>query len=271
MNSWFELIAVFFVGTCVGSFLNVCILRWPLGTSIIHPASRCCACGVKIPFFLNLPIFGYLALRGRARCCGAHLDPRYPVVEALTAALGVGLWFLYPPKLFLVYAVLTAGLIVASGIDFDHLVIPDGLTLGGVVAGISLSYLIPELQDRTDPTDAMIRSSLSAALGGGFLWALAKTASWLLQKEAMGTGDAKLLATLGAFLGWISLPWILAVSSLLGTAVGIAMLFPRKQKLGVKIPYGPYLALAALLWLLGGKSLLSKYLLNNSALTGLSP
>jgi len=206
MTPWIEFIAVFFFGACVGSFLNVCILRWPLGISIIHPASRCSACGVKIPFSLNVPILGYVWLRGRARCCGAHLDPRYPVVEALTAALFVCLWFLYPPKLFLTYALLSAGLIVASGIDFDHLVIPDGLTLGGVVAGISLSYLLPEMQGQTDPTDAMIRSSLSAAAGGGCLWGLAKTASWLLQKEAMGTGDAKLLAALAAFLGWTALP-----------------------------------------------------------------
>lgn len=269
MNPWLEGIAMLGFGACVGSFLNVCILRWPLGISIVRPASRCSACGLKIPGYLNIPIFGFLLLRGRARCCGAHLDLRYPVIEILTAAIFTGLWFLYPPKLFLVYAVLTAGLIVASGIDFDHLVIPDGLTLGGVVLGVSLSYLLPELQDRTDPTDAMIRSSLSAALGGGILFVLAKTASWLLQKEAMGTGDAKLLAGLGAFLGWTALPWILAVSSMLGTAVGVAILLRRKQKLGVKIPYGPYLALASILWLLGGKTLAAKYLLNNSPLTGL--
>ena len=264
MNPWLDFFAVFFFGACVGSFLNVCILRWPLGVSIIHPASRCSACGVKIPFSLNVPILGYFLLRGRARCCGAHLDPRYPLVEALTASLFVCLWFLYPPKLFLVYAVLSAGLIVASGIDFDHLVIPDGLTLGGVVAGISLSYFVPEIQGMTDPTDAMIRSSLSAALGGGFLWALARTASWLLQKEAMGSGDAKLLAALGAFLGWTSFPWILSVSSMVGAGVGIALIFRRKQRLGVKIPYGPYLALAAILWLLAGQQIFSKYLFNKA-------
>jgi leader peptidase (prepilin peptidase)/N-methyltransferase len=164
----------------------------------------------------------------------------------------------------LAYALLSAGLIVASGIDFDHLVIPDGLTLGGVVAGISLSYLLPEIQGTTDPTDAMIRSSLSAALGGGFLWALARTATWLLQKEAMGIGDAKLLAALGAFLGWTSFPWILAVSSMVGAGVGMALISRRKQRLGVKIPYGPYLALAAILWLLVGQQFFSKYLFNKS-------
>jgi len=264
MTPWIEFIAVFFFGACVGSFLNVCILRWPLGISIIHPASRCSACGVKIPFSLNVPILGYFFLRGRARCCGAHLDPRYPVVEALTAGLMVCLWFLYPPKLFFAYALLSAGLIVASGIDFDHLVIPDGLTLGGVVTGISLSYLLPEIQGTTDPTDAMIRSSLSAALGGGFLWALARTATWLLQKEAMGSGDAKLLAALGAFLGWTSFPWILSVSSMVGAGVGLALIFRRKQRLGVKIPYGPYLALAAILWLLVGQQIFSKYLFNKA-------
>ena len=269
MNPGLETLAVFVSGACVGSFLNVCILRWPLGISIVRPPSRCAACGRKIPFSLNVPIFGYFLLKGRARCCGAHLDWRYPLVEFGVAMVFTGFWFLYPPKLFLAYAILVAGLIVASGIDFDHLVIPDGLTLGGVAMGISLSYLIPQLQDCIDPTDAMIRSSLSAALGGSILFTLAKGASWLLQKEAMGTGDAKLLAALGAFLGWSSLPWILAVSSLAGTAVGIAILLQRKQKLGVKIPYGPYLAAASLLWLLGGKTLVGKYLFNNSFPTGL--
>lgn len=268
MNPWVEGIVVFGFGACIGSFLNVCILRWPLGLSIIRPASRCPACGLQIPGFLNLPILGYFLLRGRARCCGAHLDPRYPVTEALTATIFTALWFLYPPEIFLIYALLVAGLVVASGIDFDHLVIPDGLTWGGVVLGITLSYLIPELQDCADPTDGMIRSSLSAAAGGAILYGLAKIASWILQKEAMGIGDAKLLAALGAFLGWSSFPWILAVSSLLGAGVGILILLGRKQKLGVKIPYGPYLALASLLWLLGGKGLSAKYLFNNSAFLG---
>ena len=269
MSPWLEFIAVFFFGACVGSFLNVCILRWPLGISVIRPASRCSACGVKIPFSLNLPVLGYFLLRGRARCCGAHLDPRYPLVETLTAALWVCLWFLYPPKLCLAYALLSAGLIVASGIDFDHLVIPDGLTLGGSVAGILLSYLIPEMQGTSDAADAMIRSTVSAAIGGGFLWGLAKTASWLLQKEAMGSGDAKLLAALGAFLGWSALPWILAVSSILGTVVGLILIFRRKKRLGVKIPYGPYLALAAMLWLLAGHQLVSKHLFNKPIYFGL--
>ena len=268
MNPGLETLAVFVLGACVGSFLNVCILRWPLGLSIVLPASRCSACGVRIPFFLNVPIFGYVFLGGRTRCCGTHLDWRYPVVELLTALVFVGLWNLYPPNLFLAYALLAAGLIVASGIDFDHLVIPDALTLGGVVLGILLSYLIPELQDCRDPADAMIRSSLSAVVGGAILILLAKTASWLLQKEAMGTGDAKLLAALGAFLGWSSLPWILAVSSLLGAGIGVIILLQRKQKLGVKIPYGPYLAIASLFWLFGGKVLCSKYLFNNSTLQG---
>lgn len=152
---------------------------------------------------------------------------------------------------------------MASGIDLDYLVIPDALTIGGVVAGISLSYLIPSLQGKEDAVDAMIRSALSASVAGGALWLIAKVASWLLQKEAMGIGDAKLLAALGAFLGWQSLPFILAISSLIGTIIGIGILKQRKQKLGVKVPFGPYLALAALLWLLGGAKVVAKYLPNN--------
>ena len=249
MTPWIETAAVFVFGACVGSFLNVCILRWPLGLSIVHPPSRCSACGLKIPGFLNLPILGWAILRGRTRCCGAHLDWRYPMVEFFTALVFTALWFSYPPELFAVYSLLVAGLIVASGIDFDHLVIPDGLTMGGVVLGISFSYVVPGLQGRTEPTEAMIQAMLSGFLGGGLLFLLAKTAGWILQKEAMGLGDAKLLAAVATFLGWKSLPWILAISSILGSIVGLSLLIQRRQKLGVKIPYGPYLAAASILWL----------------------
>ena len=248
------------MGACVGSFLNVCILRIPLGQSVVRPWSRCQACGLELPGFLNLPIVGYFILRGRARCCGVHLDPRYPVVELGTALVFTALWQLYPPLLFLVYAGLTAGLIVASGIDLDYLVIPDTLTVGGVVAGICASYLLPEMQNCQNPTDGMIQSVLGASIGGGILWITAKTASWLLQKEAMGIGDAKLLAAVGAFLGWRSIPFILVVSSFLGAVAGISLVKSRKRKLGVKIPYGPYLALAAALWLLLGKGILASFL-----------
>lgn len=252
--------AVFVLGACVGSFLNVCILRIPLGQSIVRPWSRCSACGLEIPGYLNLPILGYFLVRGRARCCGAHLDPRYPVVELGTALAFTLLWQFYPPLLFVVYAILTAGLIVASGIDLDYLVIPDALTIGGVVAGICASYLLPELQGCLHRTDAMIQSVLGATIGGGILWITAKTASWFLQKEAMGIGDAKLLAALGAFLGWPSIPFILVASSFAGTLVGIVILKSRKRKLGIKIPYGPYLALAAFLWLVTGRQLLHLFL-----------
>ena len=156
--------AVFFFGAILGSFLNVCILRIPLGQSIVNPPSRCAACGRRLPLGVNLPIVGYFILRGRAHCCGAHLDSRYPLVEAGTATALTALWLLYPPHLFAIYALLVAGLIVASGIDLDYLVIPDALTIGGVVVGISLSYLVPSLQGKEDPVDAMIRSSLSAAV-----------------------------------------------------------------------------------------------------------
>ena len=248
--AWIISAAVFVLGACVGSFLNVCILRIPLGQSIIRPWSRCQACGLELPGRLNLPIIGYFILRGRARCCGAHLDPRYPLVELGTAVIFTALWQIYPPPLFGVYACLIAGLIVASGIDLDYLVIPDSLTVGGVIAGICASYLLPGLQNAQSPTDGMIQAVLGASVGGGILWITARTASWVLQKEAMGIGDAKLLA---AFLGWQSIPFILVVSSFVGTIMGVGMIQRRKQRLGVKIPYGPYLALAAILWILLGQ------------------
>ena len=174
-------------------------------------------------------------------------------MELGTAVIFTALWQIYPPPLFGVYACLIAGLIVASGIDLDYLVIPDSLTVGGVIAGICASYLLPGLQNAQSPTDGMIQAVLGASVGGGILWITARTASWVLQKEAMGIGDAKLLAALGAFLGWQSIPFILVVSSFVGTIMGVGMIQRRKQRLGVKIPYGPYLALAAILWILLGQ------------------
>lgn len=257
---WFHWLAPFFVGACIGSFLNVCIYRWPLGRSVISPGSHCHACGAPIPWRHNLPIISWFWLRGRAACCGVRIDARYPLVEALTAILFAIVWNQWPPTLALPYLIGTAGLIIATFVDLDHYIIPDEVSLGGIVLGLLLSAFIPALHGADSWWEGLKASLLGTALGGGGLWAIAFLGSVIFRKEAMGMGDIKLLAAMGAFLGWTAVPFIIAVSSMLGAVIGSFLLIKKNKLWGVRLPFGPFLAAAALIWVLGGHRWMADYL-----------
>lgn len=253
----------FCIGACIGSFLNVCIYRIPLGKSIVYPGSHCASCGAPIPWWHNVPIFSWFILRGRAACCGTKVDFRYVLVEALTAGLILVLWRYYgeeSPWLALVYIVFTCGLVIATFIDFDHFIIPDRITLGGCVLGLVLSATCPELQHTNSVVGALLRSLIGLLAGGGLLLAISIIGRIVFRKEAMGMGDVKFLAAMGAFLGWQSVPFIIAVSSLVGSVFGIGLMIVSGRRWGVRIPFGPYLALAALIWILGGIQWMCWYL-----------
>ncbi|MFQ3670194.1 MAG: prepilin peptidase [Verrucomicrobiia bacterium] len=257
---WFPWLAAFLIGACIGSFLNVCIYRWPLGRSVIRPNSHCHACGAPIPARHNLPILSWFLLRGRAACCGVPLDARYPLVEAITALLFTILWILWPPQLAAPYCLGVAGLIIATFVDLDHYIIPDEVSLGGVLVGLILSTLIPDLHQATSWWGGLKASLLGVAVGGGALWAIAFLGSIIFRKEAMGMGDIKLLAAMGAFLGWTAVPFIIGVASMLGAVIGACLLLRKNKLWGVRLPFGPFLAAAALLWLLGGHQWMADYL-----------
>ena len=178
-------------GCIVGSFLNVCIHRLPLGMSIVTPPSHCPHCNYSIPFYLNIPLVTWLTLRGRCKNCGAAISPRYFVVELLTGLAFLGCWLEfgnpvheYPSMpLALVYAVFLAGLICATFIDFEHFIIPDEITYGGVAAGLVASFFLPALQDAHALQSGLLRSAVGAAVGAGTIYAILRLGKLLFGRQ----------------------------------------------------------------------------------------
>jgi leader peptidase (prepilin peptidase)/N-methyltransferase len=349
---------VFAFGAVIGSFLNVCVHRMPLDQSIVTPPSHCPHCSQRIRWADNIPLLSYLALRGKCRHCGATISPRYFVVELLTAALFLMVWLRVTPwdntpvraMGFLVgpiYWLVIAGLIVATFIDFEHYIIPNELTLGGVIVGFVLSVAVPPLQ-RTDSHGLAALRSLGGILTGGMaLLAIAEFGKlvfgrlrvrlpqdtaiaitdctlklpdeklvWsdiffrrsdkvrfiatrlkvadkefagatvivredsitingekyplatvgvieatvneiILPREAMGLGDVKLLAGIGAFLGWQATVFAIFLSAAVGSIVSLGLIALGKKAFSSKIPYGPYIALGAVVWIFAQARLLA--------------
>jgi len=347
-------IAAFVFGCVVGSFLNACIYRMPRGIGLDNPRrSFCPHCKTTIPWHQNLPALSWLFLRGKCASCGAPIAFRYWFVEVLTGAVFLFLWWKFRLPLAPVYCVFAALLVAATFIDFDFFIIPDEITIGGTVAGIVLSALVPAMMGVSQWWMALALSIASAALGFGLLWAvveLGKLAfgkkrhalaeaeplafrpdagdpailiggeAWqwseifsresdvlviecdsvrvngvaakdpalkiyynrfvmdgreipieevrelagsvravVVPREAMGFGDVKFIACIGAFLGWEAVLFTLFASSISGALIGGGMLLVTGGKSGGKIPYGPYLALGALLWLAVGREAVAWY------------
>ena len=252
---------VFLAGLCIGSFLNVCIWRIPRDESIVWPGSHCPACHHAIAPWDNVPLLSWLLLNGKCRHCQAAISPRYFGVELLTGALFAAVWLVHGWTLQTpVYFFFTGALVMATFIDFDHLILPDRVTLGGMVAGPILSVAFPALQGQTERLPALIQSLLGLALGYGLLWLVATLGRLILKREAMGMGDVKLLGAIGACLGWQAVLFSVFVSSLTGTALGLALVGAGKKELQSKIPYGPHIALAGVLWMLCGPACIDFYL-----------
>jgi leader peptidase (prepilin peptidase) / N-methyltransferase len=346
--------AVFFVlGCMVGSFLNVCIHRMPLGLSVVSPPSHCPHCKYSIPWYLNIPLVTWIYLRGKCRNCGAPISIRYFLVESLTGLLFLSCWLEFGTKSFLlalVYALFLAGLIVATFIDFEHFIIPDEITIGGMVAGVLCSFLAPSMHQVSSLAEALKQSLLGIGFGAGVIYAIlrggkllfgrqkialpgetriiftetavvlpdkeipyedlfyrpsdviqvqartvelvdrcfkevtlrltpnklqigeeewdpesvphleAVSAEIILPREAMGLGDVKFMGAIGAFLGWQGVLFSLMLSSFIGAVVGVALILAGKRAWSSRLPYGPYIALAAAVWLFSGQSLLQWWL-----------
>jgi len=342
---------VFFAfGSIVGSFLNVCIHRLPLGQSVVSPPSHCPHCKYAIPWYLNTPLFTWLYLRGKCRNCGAPISVRYFLVELLTAVLFLACWLQVGHQsapLALVYCLFLAGLVAATFIDFEHFIIPDEITIGGMVAGFLCSFLVPAMHDKTSLVDAMRESFLGLVFGAGLIYFILRMGKLLfgrqtvalpaesrviftetslvlpdreiayedlfyrktdtivlhasrlemvdrcyqdvrvrlspirlqidddkfnpeevphleatsdavvLPREAMGFGDVKFMGAIGAFLGWKAVIFSLMASSVIGSVVGVGLILAKKQAWSARLPYGPYIAVAAALWIFGGKTLVS--------------
>jgi leader peptidase (prepilin peptidase)/N-methyltransferase len=343
-------VLMFWFGCMVGSFLNVCIHRMPLGLSVVNPPSHCPHCKYSIPWYLNVPLLTWLMLRGRCRNCGAPISVRYFLVELLTGLMFLWAWLAYgarSPWLALAYCLFLGALIAATFIDFEHFIIPDEITLGGMVAGFVLSVLVPQLHcpPKAVSVVASIKASLiGLAVGGGVIYAILRIGKLMfgrqkvvlpaetrivfgetavilpdreipyeelfyrksdavvlkartvelvdrgyqdvevrlspdhlrvgpdefdpeqvphleavstavtLPREAMGFGDVKFMAAIGAFLGWQATVFSLMVSSMIGAVVGVALIILGRKEWSSRLPYGPYIAMAAVLWLFGGRT-----------------
>ena len=273
-NLYFAVVSFLF-GACIGSFLNVCIYRIPREQSVVTPRSHCPSCNKLIPWYLNIPLLSYVMLMGKCRFCGVKLTPRYLIVELLTAclfllvylkySLGVDIrpLFLVPlatPALVIIYWLVAGGLILGTFVDFEHLIIPDRVTLGGIVAGLILSGFFPELHGAKQIKMSLLWSALGVVTGAGSLMLMAILGEWIFKKEAMGMGDVKLLGAIGAFFGSKAVLFVLVISSFVGSIAGITMVILGCKKMQSKIPYGPYIALAALIWLFWGENIWSAYI-----------
>jgi leader peptidase (prepilin peptidase)/N-methyltransferase len=265
----------FLWGAATGSFLNVCIYRIPRDESVVKPRSHCPHCNQLIPWYLNIPIFSYLMLLGRCRFCKARITPRYVLVELLVAALFLLVWMKYnvtmgPRPLGLVPTdsaglvpvlwLYVSGLVLATFVDFEHFIIPDSCSIGGMVAGLILSALVPAMHDATTVLDSLIQSGIGLALGFGLLWSIGKIGSLIFKKPAMGFGDVKLIGAIGAFTGWQGVLFTVVGSSLVGSIVGISLVVAGGRKMQSRIPYGPYLATAAIIWIFWGQHWWQAYL-----------
>lgn len=334
-------LVIFVLGCMVGSFLNVCIHRMPLGMSVISPPSHCPHCQYAIPWYLNVPLITWLSLDGKCKNCDAPISLRYFLVELLTGTAFLACWLVFgrhSAVLALVYAVLLAGLIAATFIDFEHFIIPDEITIGGIVVGFVCSFLVPALHQADFLTTAMKRSCFGILAGAGVIYALlrlgkllfgrqklqlpentqiifsetavhlpdkdipfeelfyrqsdvitlqartielidrgykdvrvrlspkrlligdeqlnpeevphleAVCAGIVLPREAMGFGDVKFMAAIGAFLGWQAVVFSLLASSLIGSLVGVSLIAMGRREWSSRLPYGPYIAAAAVIW-----------------------
>lgn len=252
-------IAPLLFGACIGSFLNVVVYRLPLNRSVITPGSHCSSCGKPLPWYHNIPIFSWFWLRGRAACCGTRIDARYPLVEAITAGLTLATWLMFPPHLAICYLIFIYALIVGTFVDLDHFIIPDTVSLGGCVYGVLACLLVPELQDTFSRWDAFKSSILGLVIGGGGLLVISIVGALVFQKDAMGLGDVKLLAAIGALLGWKAVLFTIIAASFIGSFIGLAVIIQRKQKSGIPIPFGPFLSGGCIVYIFKGEDWINAY------------
>jgi leader peptidase (prepilin peptidase)/N-methyltransferase len=240
------------VGVCVGSFLNVCIYRLPRGQSLASPPSRCPHCERPLRWYHNIPIVSWVALRGRCAHCQAPISIQYPVIELVTALVWLLIVWMTPVGWLLASRlVLATALIVLFMIDLEHQLLPNVITLPGIVVGLAFSVVAPP-----GPAAAL----LGALLGGGVLYAIAAAYYLLRKEEGMGMGDVKMLAMVGAFLGWRAVLLTLVLSSFAGAVIGVVMMGLQKGSMRYALPFGTFLAVGALLAMLFGEQFIAWYL-----------
>jgi leader peptidase (prepilin peptidase)/N-methyltransferase len=240
------------LGLVVGSFLNVCIHRLPRRESIAWPASHCTACQRTLAWFENVPVVAWLALRGRCRTCGARIGLTYPLVELITGAVFAGGYLIYGlTPLLAVRLLFACAMIVLFVIDLRHRILPNVITLPGIVAGLVFSAMLPP---------GWLASAIGAAVGGGVLFVIAEAYYRLRGVEGLGMGDVKMLAMIGAFLGWQLTLVTLVLASFSGSVVGVGLIASGRGGMQAALPFGTFLAVGAVVAAVSGDAMLGWYL-----------
>ena len=239
-------------GAIAGSFLNVCIYRLPLGKSVVWPASGCPRCGRLLSWYENIPVLSWVVLRGRCRTCAAPIGVRYPIIEALTAVMfGAAWWYYGPSALLASRLVFGCALIVLFAIDLEHHLLPNAITLPGIVVGFVFSFF-------TEP--GWMASLIGLIGGGGVLFGVAEAYYRIRHEEGLGMGDVKMLAMVGAFLGWKLTLVTLMLASLSGSLIGLLLIVSGRGGMKYALPFGTFLALGAAAAATVGQQLLEWYL-----------
>ena len=238
------------MGTAVGSFLNVCIHRLPLGLSLVWPASHCPSCGAGVKPYDNVPIASYIWLRGRCRSCRAPISIKYPLVELTTGLLFLGAFLLFDSPVLFQRLVFACAMVVLFVVDLEHRILPDVITLPGIVVGFAFSLFMPP---------GWMDSLIGIVVGGGSLWLLGEIYFRVRHEEGMGFGDVKMLAMIGAFLGWKLMLLTLVLSSFVGSIVGVAMIVLNRGDMKYALPFGTFLAIGAMVASTVGEHIVNWY------------
>lgn len=249
---WLVLLVIFIMGACIGSFLNVCICRLPESRSIVTPPSACPRCGSPIKFYDNIPIISYLVLFGKCRICATSISMRYPLVEALTGLLAVAAAVRFGISIdFMVYFAFISALVTITFIDLDHQIIPDVISLPGIPIGLACALMVSSVSFKD--------SLIGALIGGGSLFLVAWGYQQFTGKEGMGGGDIKLLAMIGAFIGWQGVFFTIFVSSAIGSIIGLFLMLVARKDLKFAVPFGPFLSIGAIAYLFFGPEVIFWY------------
>ena len=241
----------FLIGLCIGSFLNVVIFRLPLGQSLNRPPSRCMRCGQALRWRDNIPVVSWILLGGKCRKCRAPISIQYPIVELVTALLFLLVVWLTPPgPLVFSRLIFVCILIALFGIDLEHQILPNPITLPGIAIGLIFSFIAPP---------GWRSSLIGIVLGGGVLYGIAWAYYLVRREEGLGMGDVKMLAMIGAFLGWKAVLVTLVLSSFSGALLGLALIAAQRGGMKLALPFGTFLALGALAAMFAGDPLIAWY------------
>ncbi len=251
---WFIWLMGMGFGCCIGSFLNVCVYRLPREQSLVRPASRCPHCKRSIAWYDNIPLLSFLLLGGKCRRCRKPISLRYPLIELLTGLATTAVFLRFDIGIVgWIYTAFVAGLIAASFVDLEFQIIPDEISLGGLVIGLAASFLFPALHGTSSHLVSLGRSVIGMLVGGGILYGTGIIGDIIFRKESMGGGDIKLLAMAGSILGWKLVLLTFFMAPVIAVLPGLLVLMIKRSHV---IPYGPFLSISLLIVLFEGNTIL---------------